>query len=198
MSRSPRPVLLLAVLAALLLGAGCTTAVPGTAGPDTGAQGAAGTTEDPVAWTDRVCGALLPFVRTAAVPPSLDSAADPAALISVLSDYLGQASATAGTAATELRAVGPSPVEGGDELVSGLTQTVTTTQTSFQDAKAKIDALDPNDPQALLTTLPAAVAPLEQLANLPDPTAGLQNNAELDSAAQQAPNCQEVERTVGG
>jgi hypothetical protein len=198
MPSTPRFAAALAVLTALLLGAGCTTTVPGAAAADSAAPPTTAAAADPVAWVDEVCGALLPFVRSAGTPPQLDSASDPATLVKGLGDYLGQASGAAGTAITGMAAAGPSPVAGGDGIVSGLTDTLTSFQTSFQDARTKIDALDTSDPQALLVGLPPAIAPLEQLANLPDPTAGLKSSPELDRASQQAPNCQQVQATTGG
>jgi hypothetical protein len=44
--------------------------------------------------------------------------------------------------------------------------------------------------------LPAAVAPLEELRNLADPTAGLRATDELRAAADKAPNCQQVRSTT--
>lgn len=191
MIRSPRPAMLLALLAALFLGTGCTTVVPGAAEPDPEFVAAIG-------WVDQVCGALLPFIQTASVPPQLDPASDPATLLLGLSTYLGGASTSAGAAIDAMAAAGPSPVAGGDELVTGLTGTLTTFQTTLDGAKTQIDALDPNNPLALIETLPAAVAPLEQLSNLPDPTAGLQSSPELDQASELAANCKKVEQLTSG
>lgn len=209
MPRTPRPALILTALAALLLGAGCTTAVPGVAAPDGAAPPAPTSATSPrttgsgepdaaaVAWVDEMCGALLPFVRTASTPPSLDSSGDPAALVQGFSAYLGQASGSADGAIRGMEAVGPSPVAGGDEIVTRLTETLTTLRTSFRNAKDRIDAIDTSDPQALATGLPAALGPLRSLASLPNPTTDLQSSPELERAATQAPNCQQVEKTAG-
>lgn len=202
MFRTPRPARLLTVLAALLISAGCSSAVQGSAGPSGGtpASNAAPTktTQDGVAWMNDVCGALLPFIRTAATPPPLDQSSDPVTLVKGLSTYFGQASTSAASAITGMAAAGPSPIEGGDEVVTGLTGTLTTFKTTFEDAQTRIDALDTSDPQALATGLPAAIEPLGELANLPDPTAGLGENPELDKAAKQAANCKEIETVTGG
>lgn len=191
MARTLRPAALLAVLAALFLGAGCTTVVPGAAEPDPEFVAA-------LAWVDEVCGSLLPFIETAATPPQLDASGDPATILLGLSGYLGEASAAAGSAIDGMRAAGPSPVAGGDELVTGLTGTLTTFQTTLDGARTQVDALDTSDPLALLDTLPAAVAPLEQLADLPDPTAGMQSSPELDQASELSANCQQIEQLTGG
>ncbi|WP_219414876.1 hypothetical protein [Pseudonocardia nigra] len=195
MPRSIPSGLLLSVLAALALSTGCTTTVAGTpssAGAGAGAPAAG----DPVAWVDQVCGALLPVIRTGANPPQLDRAVDPAELVGTLSEYLGEAEASADSAITGMAQVGPSPVAGGDEIVTELSGALTTFRTSFQEARTQLDAIDTSDPDALATGLPAAIAPLQELATLPDPTADLQNTAELDRASREAPNCQEIENLL--
>ncbi len=206
MTRTTRTVLLVPLVAAALFGAGCSTAVEGTPAPagagqaDPGAAPAppAGSTDDPVAWVDDVCGALLPFIETASVQPSLNTSGSPDQLVQGLSDYLGEASTAAGSAIEGMRAAGPSPVEQGDQLVAGLTEALTTFQTTFDSTKARLDAVDTSDPAELATALPEAIAPLEDLANVPDPTDQLESNSELDAAAEQAPNCQQIETVTGG
>lgn len=196
----PRPVLLHTVLAALLLATGCTTTVPGSAAPAPSAPAApapAGATTDSVRWTDGVCGALLPFVRTAGKPPQLTAAGDPAALARSISGYLGEGAAAADSALTGIAQVGPSPVAGGDQVVTRLTGTLTAFRTSFQTAKAQVDAVDTTDPQALRTELPKAVEPLQSLATMPDPTVDLMTNPELEAASRQAPHCRQVETEIG-
>jgi hypothetical protein len=191
----PRPVLLLTVLVPLLLTLGCTTTVSGSARPAGSAQ--ATTTTDSVQWVDGVCGALLPFVRTAGTPPQLTAAADPAALAKGISDYLAKGAGAADSAITGIAHVGPSPVAGGDEVVTRLTGTLTAFRTSFQEAKTQVDAVDTSNRQALVTELPKAVAPLQQLASMPDPTVDLQTNPELAQASTKAPNCQQIKIQIG-
>jgi hypothetical protein len=192
----PRHVLLLTVLAPLLLALGCTTTISGSANP-AGSTQATTTTTDSVQWVDGVCGALLPFVRTAGTPPQLTAAADPAALTQSISGYLAQGSGAADSAISGIARVGPSPVPGGDEVVTRLTETLTKFRTSFQMAKAQVDAVDTTDQQSLITELPKAVAPLEELTNMPDPTVDLQTNPELARAGAQAPNCQQIQLQTG-
>jgi hypothetical protein len=193
----PRPVLLLTVLVPLLLTLGCTTTVSGSASP-AGSTQATTTTVDSVQWVDGVCGALLPFVRTAGTPPQLTTATDPTALVKSISDYLAKGAGAADSAITAMARVGRSPVAGGDEVVTRLTGTLTTFRTSFQNAKAQVDAVDTTDRQALATALPKAVEPLQQLSSMPDPTVDLQTNPELQRASAQAPNCQQIKLQIGG
>jgi hypothetical protein len=197
MPRTAPTALVLSALVALALATGCTSTVPGTAAPGSG-RSAATTTDDPVVWVDGVCAGLLPFIRTAGSPPQLQQASDPAALVRSLSSYLGQAQSAADSAISSMAEVGPSPVEGGDEVVARLSETLTTFRTSFQDARTRIDAVDPNDQQSLVTELPAAITPLQELADLPDPTAALQSSPELNRASEQAASCQQIERENQG
>jgi hypothetical protein len=181
--------------AAVLLAAGCATTVTGTAVP-VGASSAAPTAAnptDPVAWVDDVCGSLLPFVKASTAQPQID-ASDPAAAVKGLSAYLGAAVASIDESLAGLKAAGPSPVEGGDEVVTALTGALTTFRTSFKDAQTQIDAVDATDPTQVVTALPKALEPLEKLSALGDPTADLKSNPELDRAAQKAPNCQTLQR----
>ncbi|HYH29208.1 MAG TPA: hypothetical protein VD903_02390 [Pseudonocardia sp.] len=197
MPRTTPSALIIPAVAVMALGTGCTTTVPGSASAD-GPAPAAESTGDPVAWTDEVCGSLLPFVRTAASPPVPSESPDPASLVSDITDYLGEVEDAAGSAVTGMEAAGPSPVAGGDEVVDRLSETLTTLQTTFRDARTRIESVDVNDREAVLTEVPAAVASLEQLATMPSPTAGLKGSPELDRAGQQAANCQQIEREFGG
>jgi hypothetical protein len=205
MPRTTRKLLLVPLVAAALSVAGCASVIPGTATP-TGAGGAAGTTgsggtaastDDPVAWVDQVCGALLPFIETASQEPPLNNSSDPDELVKGLSTYLGKASDAAGTAIDGMKAAGPSPIDQGDELVSGLTDALSTFQTTFGGVKTDIDKLDTSDPLELASKLPTVIGPLENLSNIPDPTAKIKSNAELDAAAEKAANCQKIEKTTG-
>lgn len=76
-------------------------------------------------------------------------------------------------------------------MVTKLKQQLTTIQSTFADVKAKLSAINPNDPSAL-ASIPAALDPLQQLANTPNPLDDAQANSELKKAAEQAPNCQKA------
>jgi hypothetical protein len=198
MHRTPRTTLVVAAVATVLLGAGCTTLVPGLPAPS-GAAPAAGTavpTEtDPVAWMDRICTAMLPALETRSAQPQLDPA-NPRDSVAALSSYLGDASTAVDGAITGMAAAGPSPIEGGDEAVAALTTTLTAFRDSTREAKTRIDAIDTSNPRSLATELPQAVEPLTALSNLPNPASELGRNPELDQAAAQAPQCQQVSQEI--
>ncbi|NMI01258.1 hypothetical protein [Pseudonocardia acidicola] len=197
MPRTSRPARLVAALGALLVAAGCGSSVAGTPQPAAAPSAGAAAPADAVAWTDKVCGAVLQFADAASAKPNITTS-DPAAAVKGLSDYLGRAGTALQGSIDSLGRVGPSPVQGGDVIVANLTDTLTKIKTSFDTARTKIDEVDTSDPQAMSTAVPAAVAPLQELSKLPNPTAGLENNAELNRAAEQAPNCQKVRATPTG
>jgi hypothetical protein len=147
-----------------------------------------------VAWVDQVCGSLLPFVQAAGRPPEPSVAKDPSTLVRNITNYLSETEESAGSAISGLAAAGPSPVAGGDEIVNGMSSTLETMQTSFRDARTRIERVDVNDRQALLREVPAAIASLEQLATVPNPMADLQGSPELQRATQEAAGCQQIAR----
>jgi hypothetical protein len=189
MPRITPPTLVLPAVAVLVLSGGCTTTVPGAASADTAAAQGTG---DAVAWVDQICGSLLPFVRAAGTPPEPSVSPDPATLVRNITNYLSETEETAGSAISGMDAAGPSPVAGGDEIVDGLSSTLETMQTSFRDARTRIERVDVNDRQALLREVPAAIGSLEQLATMPNPMADLKGSPELERATQEAAGCQQV------
>jgi hypothetical protein len=194
MPRIVRSALLLPALAAVALSTGCTTTVPGSATAQGASAPDAAGTGDPVAWVDQVCGSMLPFIRTATSAPNPEEAEDAAALIEDISSYLGEAGDAAGSALDGLDAAGPSPVEGGDEVVEQLNGTISAFQSSYQEAQSRIDSVDIDDREAVLREVPAAIRQLNQLASMPNPTAGLRGSPELREAGEQAASCQQIER----
>jgi hypothetical protein len=192
--RAGRPRLAVLV-GAVLLTTACTTQVTGDAWPEGAAPAGAGSPAvitDPVEWVDEVCGAMLEFSNVLLVPPA-PAGSDPAEAVGALSGFLSSASDAATRAVSGLEAAGPSPVDGGDEIVADLTETLTRFAAAFGEARTRLDAVDPSDPQALASGFPEALGPLAEAEDLPDSTADLSAIPELDRAADQAPRCQELE-----
>lgn len=190
-------------LAVAVLVGGCAQAVQGSANPVSTAEpgGAAGTPVPApqvraVAWIDDVCGAVLRFTHAVTVPPDL-AGPDPGSVTQNLGGFLSSASTAAQGSLDALARVGPSPVEGGDAVVQRLSGTLGAVKTSLDGVRARLAALDLNDPAGLSTALPDALAPLQQLSEVSDPELVLRSNPELERAAEQAPNCRQV-RTAGG
>jgi len=190
-----RTVHLVTTVATALVLAGCSTAVTGAATPSgasTTAPPTAGSAGgEAVTWINGVCGSLQQFVRTVSAPPQVDSSS-PQRRAKGISNYLSSGITAADTAQAQLKAAGPAPVESGDVVVSTVTKTLTAFRTSFQDARTRIDAVDPSDIGQVSSALTGALAPLAQLSNV-----NLPSSPELDRAAQQAPDCQAL-RGAGG
>jgi len=195
--RRSRTLLLAAATAATVALSGCSATVTGSPAP-TGASTNSGgdavaPTSDPVAWTDKVCGSLLPLQESLSAKPQFDEN-DPAAAVKALSDFLGKSEASIDQAISGLDAAGPSPVASGDPAVAKIKSALTTIRSSFDQAKVALDKIDPNNVSELVTALPQAVAPLQELSKLQDPTTDLQSSPELEAAAAKAPNCQTLKK----
>ncbi|GAA1244133.1 hypothetical protein GCM10009609_04370 [Pseudonocardia aurantiaca] len=156
-----------------------------------GCGGGSGADAEAVAWTDDVCGALSGFTLAAARQPRIDRT-NPAAAVQGVSDYLASTSDGLQQSITALDAVGHSPVDGGDEYVARLGDTLARIRTSFEAARTQLASVDTTSPEVLATALPAATAPLQELRTMPSPTEGLGANEALRTASEQAVNCQQL------
>lgn len=144
----------------------------------------------PEEWTDQMCGAVLPFVRTATTPPP--SAADPAARTRGISEYLGRSTTALDGTLDTLQRLGPAPVDDGEAVSTRLKDSLTGIRTAFATSKTQVDALDTGDPAALERTLPTALAPVSGLGDATSPLAGLTTSPELSEAAQSSANCRQL------
>jgi hypothetical protein len=198
--RSTRGLLLAVTAAAAVALTGCSSTVAGSATPTGGsspatsaaASGGAATT-DSVAWTDKLCGSLLPSVKALSTSPQVDQN-DPGATVKALSTYFGTAVSSLDQTLKGLDDAGPSPIADGDAVVVKLKQTLGSVRTSFNNAKGAIDKVDPNNISDIATALPEALAPLQSLQSLDDPSTDIKSNPALEAAAAKAPNCQEINK----
>ncbi len=174
-----------AAIAAIAL-AGCTTGGgSGTSSPTSGAADPAA-----VAYMDKVCGSASEFAKIDKTAPKLD-AGDPAKLKAEMASYMGQLADAFTKSAEGLKQVGPSPVAGGEEAVTKMSETFGALGVLFADAKAKIEKADANDATGGLQAAGEAISKLSELA---DPLKDLKAVPELQKAAQTAPKCQEMQR----
>lgn len=182
MHRTVRPVLLVTALGTMLLTVGCSTA-PSVAPPPTGPSA------ESVAWVDGVCTTVKPFADAIAAGPQAGGD-DAASAITALSTFLaGGTTALDGTIAG-LENTAPAPVDGGAEILAAITTDFTQQRAALQDAKAKVDAIDPANTETLATAVPAA---LEGLPGNLDPTAQLRTDPELAVAADRSESCRALE-----
>lgn len=153
-------------------------AATGCGGPDMTAE----------QWTDQMCGAVLPFVRTVTTPPP--PTPDLAARTREISGYLGRATEALDVTLGTLQQLGPAPVEDGERVSTGLQDSLKGIRTAFATSRTRVDALDTSNPAALQRTLPEALAPVSRLQDASGPVAGVTSNPELSAAARGSANCQ--------
>jgi hypothetical protein len=190
MPRFIQPTLVLSAVAALALSSGCTTSVSGAASADSAAV-----EQGTVAWVDKICGSLLPYLKAAASAPKPAEARDRESFIRDINKWLSTSEESAGSAISGMAAAGPAPIAGGDEVIDGLTSTLKTMQASYRDARTRIEKVDVNDPQELQRVVPAAVESVRRLGS--SPMADLQRVPELAQAGKEAAGCQQIAREFG-
>ena len=88
-----------------------------------------------MAWTDKVCGSLLPLQQSLSQRQPQFDENDPAAAVKALSDFLGKSESAIDQAMTGLDAAGPAPVADGDAAVTKIKTALTTIRSSFDQAK---------------------------------------------------------------
>jgi hypothetical protein len=159
-----------------------------------GCGGSAAPSEEAVAWTDQVCGALSGFTLAATTSPRIDPAV-PAVAVQELDRYLGATSDELQRSLTALDTVGASPVDGGDSYVGRLEEALRGIRSGFDSARTQLAAIDVSDQAQLATAVPAALAPLQELRNLPAPTEGMRASEQLAAASEQAENCRRLRST---
>ncbi|TQM36397.1 hypothetical protein [Pseudonocardia cypriaca] len=160
-----------------------------------GCGGPAAPSEQAVAWTDQVCEALSGFTRAATTSPHINRG-DPAAAVQELDRYLGATSEELQRSLTALDGVGSSPVDGGDDYVGRLEEALRGIRGGFEAARTQLATVDVSDPAQFATAVPAALAPLQELHNLPAPTEGMRASEELGAASEQAGSCRQLRVTT--
>jgi hypothetical protein len=189
---------MLIVLLSVLLGAGCSTAVAGQAAPAPGAapggdsapgDGTAPVSAAGVAWVDQVCGVFLDANRTLQDQPTPDMA-NAAGTLDGYKQYFARSVPALDTAVTQFAAIGPGPLEGGDQLIGSMVGLATVLRDAYSNAQASVNAIDPASPTVLTQDLPAAIA----MTNVRDvaPEIDIAATPELNAAAAAAPNCQAI------
>jgi hypothetical protein len=198
-ARARRGAAAVALLGAALVAVGCSTVVPGTpSAQGSGAAAAPGdraaAAADPVAWAGALCSASLPYTVDAVSPlPPFDPDAEPADLARSFADDARDGSAATAETLAALRALGPSPLPGGDRIVADLTTGLAEYRAGAEEFAAGVDALDPDDP-ALLDEVTELLDRFSARSGVRDPIAHIQGAPEVRAAAEQAPSCRELER----
>ncbi|GAY09305.1 hypothetical protein [Pseudonocardia sp. N23] len=180
MRRTPRSL----KVSLVALAAAATTVLAGCGGPS----------DADVKWVDGLCGSISTFTEAVQTQPNFD-ASNPDAAIQGLEGYLGTASTAVQGSIESMDKLGPSPIDGGDAVVTQLKTTLTSVKSSFDQARQKLDGVDTSDPTAITGALTEALSPLQELSKLD--TSGLNGNADINAAASKAANCQKLQRQNG-
>jgi hypothetical protein len=148
-------------------------------------------TDPSVAWSERLCRALLPIVPATSALPALDRA-DPEGSRQRFSAYLRSSIEALDSALTGLAAAGPAPVDNGPQVDQVLRTVLHQRREALAAGLAELDAVPQGQPETLRSTL-------RGLASLVIPVDGkalleLAMPLSLRPAAQQAPGC----RALGG
>jgi hypothetical protein len=141
-----------------------------------------------VQYVDKVCTAAAAFSKVQKTPPTLEGT-DPAKLKAEMGTYLGQMADAYAQSATQLRAVGPSPVAGGDQQVEKMAATFADISKNFSDAKVATEAADANDS---VGGLQAAGEAIKRLEDFVTPLKQLEALPELMEASEKAASCQDL------
>ena len=192
MTRSTRPTLTaVAVLVAAAVLAGCTTTVAGNPGADPAPTPTEGPGSDPVAWADRLCGAVMSFAVPATTPPAIPPGADLPTVKGAVSDYLGTVLNGVQRGRSQLGSIGRSPVQGGNDVVGRAQSALEFLEQDFTGAKTAVDAADANNPESVMTALNQAQSTFDAITP-PNPLADLSATPRLQKAAERATQCQQL------
>jgi hypothetical protein len=173
-----------------LLAAG--SAVAGCGGESSGGLSAA------TAWADKACGSIVQIQDLRNKQPTVEPNNLAAAKRSI-SKFYGEAVAAADRGLDELAAAGQPPLASGPDAASKFKSLLVQVRAAAVDAKAKIDAADPQDPKGFSATLTDIATALG--INLQKATSAiteLNSNREFRVAAATAPKCQQLQAPPAG
>jgi hypothetical protein len=150
--------------------------------------------EQTIAWTDTVCGALVPITESLMNPPGLDPTAL-AATRDAYVTYLTRAQGAADTALQDVTTAGPAPVDDGQQVADEVQKQLTDLRDDLADARTQLEQADVNDATAIGQAVVAAGNVVGAVGNNAQALSALDGNPRLDAAFEQAPSCQRL-RTV--
>lgn len=186
---------------AVALAAACTGTTTGSSpgsstsgAPVTTASGGGSASPEDVAWVDDICGELVEMgEQQRGAPPNLDDLRDPSTAITAVTEYIDANIDNVEQTVADLKAVGPSPIEGGDETVAAVERGLTDLQATYEATREQIVAADPGDQQAVRFAILTALGGLnEGGTELRQAFDSVQSNKELASAVEQSQTCQQL------
>ena len=143
-----------------------------------------------VAWSERLCRALLPVVQGTGSPPNLD-VSDPEGSRQRLHTYLHNQVEALNSALTRIAAAEPAPVNKGSQVDQVLVTTLSQRRNALAAGLAELDAVPLGRPETLkhtLTAVTSLLVPTDGKTLL-----GLTVPINLQTAIRQAPGCQTLD-----
>src|SRR4051812_17965035 len=196
----PRGALAVAATAAALALTGCgADTAPATPAIPTGAASpAVEPQEQTLAWTDSVCGALVPVAESLMNPPGLDPTALDATREAYVT-YLARAQGAADKAVQDVAAAGPpppgdgapgaaagpAPVDDGQQVAEEVRDQLTDLRDDLGDARTQLEQADANDATTIGQAVVAAGNVVGAVGNNAQALSALDGNPRLDAAFEQ-------------
>lgn len=180
------PVRVLSLLAAAALLAGCGGEPPQSAAPPPPAT--------PQAWTDTVCGALVPVVARLTAAPGLDLGAPDATRQAYLT-YLDEGLAATDRARTEIAAAGPAPVPDGDVIAEQVRGHVADLRADLAGARDQVQRTDTGSAVAFGRALVGVTRVVSALLNGAEVAGTVNRNPTLAAAYAASPSCARLQHS---
>ncbi|MBB5153982.1 hypothetical protein [Saccharopolyspora phatthalungensis] len=181
-----------ALVAVPLALAGCAAdPAPPPQAPATPPQAARPSPEG-VAWTGKLCGLVGGFAAAQQRLPGVDKTSTDTLKKTVV-ERIDSASRSADDTIRGLQGLGPSPIAGADQVNDGFQQGFTQVRDLLAAAGDKAKQVDPTNKQRFQEGMTGVQQELQkgQQLNLQDKLVQLEQNNELKTAAQQAPECKQ-------
>ena len=188
-NRPAAPVRVLFVLAAAALLAGCGGGPP--PGPPPAAPPPPAT---PQAWTDTVCGALVPVVARLTAAPGFDLGAPDATRQAYLT-YLDEGLAATDRARTEIAAAGPAPVPDGDVIAEQVRGDVADLRADLAEARDQVQRTDTGSAVAFGRALVGVTRVVGALLNGAEVAGTVNRDPTLEAAYAASPSCAQQQRS---
>mgnify|MGYP001073057900 CR=1 FL=1 len=181
--------------------AGCANdAVPNANGESARPGGTQSTQAGPreVEFADQVCAGLIKFFEPAlAMGNFTPDRSSPGATVNSIKDALRKLDGGLQAAVSDLGRIDTSRVSGGPDVINGFTAGFGQLRQRVEASIGVLDAVDPNDQSAAAAALKQVGTELRGVGDLQGSFGALANaSPQLDAAAQQAPNCDSIERMV--
>lgn len=150
--------------------------------------------EQALAWTEAVCGALVPVVAGLTAAPGIDLGAPEATRQAYLT-YLANGIATTDRARAALAAAGPAPVVDGDVLAEQIRGDVADLRIDLVDARTQIEQVAPDSAFALGRALAGGGNLVRAVLNGAEVSGTINRDPLLRDAYARAPSCARLQRS---